>query len=58
MPNEILTPKQAAQGLLKICRQQIKEMEQDGLSKDQIQSVMNIVFSGFMHSPFWEGHGN
>jgi hypothetical protein len=49
MANKLLTPEQAANGMLKIARQQIKEMRRDGLTETQIQSIMNAVFGSLMY---------
>lgn len=49
MPNKLLTPNEAAKGMLKIAQQQIKEMRRDGLTDAQIQSVMNAIFGGLMY---------
>lgn len=51
MPNSIITPAEAAKGILKIARQQIKEMEREGMSKKEIQRVMDAAFGGLMYGP-------
>jgi hypothetical protein len=58
MANKIIAPDDAARGLLKICREQIKEMEREGLSKKEIHTILSAIFSGFMHSPYWDGYGD
>lgn len=49
MPNKIITVQQAAEFALKLAKQQISEMQQEGMSKKQIQAVLNAAFGGLMY---------
>lgn len=49
MANNLLTPKQAAEGLLKITNEQIKQMKKEGMTEKQINDVLDAVFGSFMY---------
>lgn len=47
--NKLLTPKEAAKGMLEIVQQNIKEMKENGMNEKQIKEVLNDIFAGFMY---------
>ena len=51
MKNKLLTAEEAAQGLAKIVRENIKDMKRDGLSHKDIQDILDAIFAPLACSP-------